>query len=35
MTPFVDKMYYGQGTPAQVLPREQQAIDAIITQNAG
>ncbi|MGH2344164.1 MAG: hypothetical protein ACRDG4_02985 [Chloroflexota bacterium] len=35
MTPFVDKMYYGQGTPASVLPQEQAAINAILAQNAG
>ena len=35
MTPFVDKMYYGQGAPAQVLPQEQAAINAILAQNAG
>jgi multiple sugar transport system substrate-binding protein len=35
MTPFTDKINYGQGTAASVLPQMQSAINAILTQNAG
>jgi len=35
MVPFIDKMYYGQGTAATVLPQMQSAINAILAQNAG
>jgi len=35
MTPFIDKIYYGQGTAASVLPQMQSAINAILAQNSG
>jgi multiple sugar transport system substrate-binding protein len=35
MVPFMDKIFYGQGSAASILGQEQTAIDAILQQNNG